>query len=210
MNQKVVLVSELTLHNLKSGDRDIDEKDFLDRVDILCSLGHMVMISNHHEYFRLMAYLSRLTKLKVGLLLGSPSLQDIFEEKHYEFLPGGILESFATLFSRKVKLFIYPTLQPDGSVYSCENFIIPDHLRPLFQYLVINNKIEDIHNYNKENMSMTTDSVLEKIKRGEPGWEKLVPENVAQIIKEKSLFGLPNEDNYVDTVKQIHQAVGNL
>ncbi len=207
---KVVLISELTLHNLKAGDRDIDEKDFLDRVDILCSLGHMVMISNHHEYYRLVAYLSRLTKLKSGLLLGSPNLQDIFEEKHYQFLQGGILESFATLFSRKVKLYIYPTLQPDGSVYSCENFRVPDHLRPLFQYLVVNDKIEDIRNYNIEHMHITTDSVLEMIKRGEPGWEKLVPENVAQMIKEKSLFGLPSEHNYVDTVKQIHQAVGNL
>jgi hypothetical protein len=207
---KVVLVSELTLHNLKGSARDIDEKDFLDRVDILCSLGHMVMISNHHEYFRLVAYLSRLTKLKAGLLLGSPSLQDIFDEKHYQFLPGGILESFATLFSRKVKLFIYPTLQADGTVYSCENFVVPDHLRPLFQYLVVNDKIEDIRNYNKDHMHITTDSVLEKIKRGEPGWEKLVPENVAAMIREKSLFGLPKDDNYADTVKQIHQAVGNL
>jgi hypothetical protein len=59
-------------------------------------------------------------------------------------------------------------------------------------------------------MHITTDLVLEMIKRGEPGWEKLVPENVAQMIKEKSLFGLPSEHNYVDTVKQIHQAVGNL
>ncbi len=59
-------------------------------------------------------------------------------------------------------------------------------------------------------MHITTDSVLEKIKRGEPGWETLVPENVAKIIKEKSLFGLPNEKNYVNTIKQIHQAVGNL
>ncbi|WP_149241543.1 TonB-dependent receptor [Dyadobacter sp. 32] len=207
---KVVLISELTLHNLKGASRDIDEKDFLDRVDILCSLGHMVMISNHHEYFRLVSYLSRLTKLKIGLLLGSPSLQDIFDEKHYQFLPGGILESFATLFSRKVKLFIYPTLQADGSVYSCENFIVPDQLRPLFQYLVINDKIEDIRNYNKDHMHITTDSVLDKIKRGEPGWEKLVPDNVAAMIKDKSLFGLPNDENYADTVKQIHQAVGNL
>ncbi|WP_025762789.1 hypothetical protein [Dyadobacter tibetensis] len=207
---KVVLVSELTLHNLKGSDRDIDEKDFLDRVDILCSLGHMVMISNYHEYYKLASFLSRLSKLKAGLLLGSPNLQDIFEEKHYEFLPGGILESFATLFSRKVKLFIYPTLQPDGSVYSCENFVVPEHLRPLFQYLVLNDKIEDIRNYNKDHMHITTDSVLEMIKRGEPGWDKLVPENVATMIKEKSLFGLPNDENYTDVVKQIHQAVGNL
>ncbi len=207
---KVVQVSELTLHNLKGADRDIDEKDFLDRVDILCSLGHVVMISNYHEYYKLAAYLSRLSKLKAGLLLGSPSLRSIFEEKHYEFLPGGILQSFATLFSKKVKLFIYPTLQDDGTVYSCQNFQLPENLRPLFQYLVLNDKIEDIRNYNLEHMNITTDSVLEKIKRGEPGWDQLVPEHVAKMIKEKSLFGLPNEENYRDVVKQIHQAVGNL
>jgi len=80
----------------------------------------------------------------------------------------------------------------------------------LFQYLIINNKIEDIINYNKEHMHITTDSVLEKIKRGEPGWEKLVPENVANIIKEKSLFGLPSEDTSINTVKSIHQVVGNV
>src|SRR5690606_13762647 len=114
---RVMFVSELTLHNLKSEKDNIDEKDFLDRVDILCSLGHNVMISNFHEYYRLVAYLSRLSKLKSGLLVGIPSLQTIFEEKHYTFLPGGILESFATLFSRNVKLFVYPTLREDGTIY---------------------------------------------------------------------------------------------
>ncbi|GAB2800106.1 hypothetical protein GCM10027275_52650 [Rhabdobacter roseus] len=207
---RVLLVSELTLHNLKADDREIDEKDFLDRVDILCSLGHTVMISSYHHYFRLVAYLSRLTRLKIGLLLGIPSLQDIFDEKHYEQLPSGILESFATLFSRKVKLFIYPTLQADDSIYNCENFTLPDHLRPLYQYLVLNDKIEDIRNYNVESMRWTTDQVLAKIKRGEPGWETLVPESVAQIIKERCLFGYPCDVHYPNVVNQIHQIVGNL
>lgn len=189
---KVVLVSELTLHNLQSdNDSGIDEKDFLDRVDILCSLGHMVMISNYHEYFRLVAYLSRLTRLKIGLLLGIPSLQAIFDESHYEFLPGGILESFATLFSRNVKLFIYPTMRQDNSIYTCENFEIPEHLRPLYQYLLTNDKIEDIRNYQLENLRWTTDEVLEMVQRGEQGWERHVPPQVAEIIQEKCLFGFP-------------------
>lgn len=190
-SSRVVLVSELTLHNLNTGEIDIDEKDFLDRVDILCSLGHMVMISNYHEYYRLMAYLSGLSKLKAGLLLGIPSLQAIFDERHYDFLPGGILESFATLFSRKVKLLIYPTLREDGTIYNCENFSLPDHLRPLYQYLIINDKIEDIRNYNVEHMKWTTDQVLAMVKSGEEGWEKLVPESVAEIIKDRCLFGFP-------------------
>lgn len=189
--ERVMFVSELTLHNLRSDKDNIDEKDFLDRVDILCSLGHNVMISNFHEYYRVVAYLSRLSKLKSGLLVGIPSLQTIFEEKHYTFLPGGILESFATLFSRNVKLFVYPTLQADGSVYNCENFALPENLQPLYQYLKVNDKIEDIRNYNLAYMKYTTDEVLSMVKEGAPGWEKLVPESVAEMIKEKCLFGFP-------------------
>ena len=189
---RVLMVSELTLRNLQSDEADnIDEKDFLDRVDILCSLGHMVMISNYQEYFRLVAYLSELTRLKIGLLLGIPSLQNIFEEKYYDFLRGGILESFATLFSRKVKLLIYPTLREDDTVYSLENFEVADNLKPLFQYLVINDKIEDIRDYKVEYMRYTTDQVLAMVKSGEPGWEALVPESAAMIIKDKCLFGFP-------------------
>ena len=46
---------------------EIDEKDFLDRVDILCSLGQTVLISNFHEYYKLVSYLSKITKLKMGV-----------------------------------------------------------------------------------------------------------------------------------------------
>lgn len=190
-SERVMFVSELTLHNLLSEKDDIDEKDFLDRVDILCSLGHNVMISNFHEYFRVVAYLAKMTKLKSGLLLGIPSLQTVFEEKHYTFLPGGILESFATLFSRNVKLYVYPTFKPDGSIYNCENFELPENLQPLFQYLILNDKIEDIRNYNTEYMRFSTDQVLKMVKEARPGWEKLVPENVAEMIKNKCLFGFP-------------------
>lgn len=191
--ERVMFVSELTLHNLKSDKDNIDEKDFLDRVDILCSLGHNVMISNYHEYYRLVAYLSRLSKLKSGLLVGIPSLQNIFDEKHYTFLPGGILESFATLFSRNVKLYVYPTLHDDLTVHNCENFVLPEHLQPLYQYLKANDKIEDIRDYNLEYMKYTTDQVLAMVKEGAPGWEALVPESVAEMIKDKCLFGYPCE-----------------
>lgn len=191
--ERVMFVSELTLHNLKSDRDNIDEKDFLDRVDILCSLGHNVMISNYHEYYRLVAYLSRLSKLKSGLLVGIPSLQNIFDEKHYTFLPGGILESFATLFSRNVKLYVYPTLRDDQTVHNCDNFDLPESLQPLYQYLKLNDKIENIRDYNLDYMRYTTDQVLAMVKEGAPGWENLVPYSVAEIIKEKCLFGFPCE-----------------
>src|SRR3569833_872631 len=61
----VMVVTELTLQSLKERDAgdtaEIDEKDFLERVDILCSLGKTVMISNFHEYYKLVAYISKIT-----------------------------------------------------------------------------------------------------------------------------------------------------
>src|SRR5882757_7743826 len=188
----VVVVTELTLQSLKERnadvDAEIDEKDFLDRVDILCALGQTVLISNFHEYYKLVSYLSKITKLKMGVVLGYPNLEYIFSEEHYQDLPGGILESFATLFSRKVKLFIYPTLR-DGVIMNCLRFYPPPHLIDLYRYLIDNNKIEDIRNYNENNLHVQTDIVLQLIKQGVEGWEQYVPTEVATMIKDRCLFG---------------------
>jgi hypothetical protein len=200
----VVVITELTLQALKERDADqtaeIDEKDFLDRVDILCSLGQTVMISNFHEYYKLVAFLSKITKLKMGVVLGYPNLEYIFSEAHYQDLPGGILESFATLFSRKVKLFVYPTFK-DGTIYNCLRFYPPPHLIDLYRYLIANNKIEDIRHYNEKNLHIQTDKVLQMIKHGEEGWEEYVPAEVAAMIKGRSLFGYlaPNTQVKNDT-----------
>jgi hypothetical protein len=190
--ENVVVITELTLQALKERDADhnaeIDEKDFLDRVDILCSLGQTVLISNFHEYYKLVSYLSKITKLKMGVVLGYPNLEYIFSEEHYQDLQGGILESFATLFSRKVKLFIYPTLR-DGVIQNCLRFYPPSHLIDLYRYLIANNKIEDIRHYNENNLGVHTDIVLNLIQQGAEGWEKYVPAEVATMIKERCLFG---------------------
>jgi hypothetical protein len=189
-----MVVCELTLQALKERNADesaeIDEKDFLDRVDILCSLGQAVLISNFHEYYKLVSYLSKITSLKMGVVLGYPNLEYIFGEEHYKDLPGGILESFATLFSRKVKLFIYPTLR-NGVIMNCLRFYPPPHLIDLYRYLIANNKIEDISNYNESNLHVQTDIVLQLITQGVTGWEQYVPNAVAAIIKERCLFGFP-------------------
>jgi len=134
------------------------------------------------------AYLSKITKLKMGMVLGFPNLEYIFSEDHYMDLPGGILESFATLFSRKVKLFIYPTLR-NGIIYNCLRFNPPPLLVDLYRYLIANNKIEDIRHYKESNLQVDTDKVLQLIKQGAEGWEEYVPPEVATMIKERCLFG---------------------
>jgi hypothetical protein len=206
----VIVITELTLQSLKERNADqtaeIDEKDFLDRVDILCSLGQTVLISDFHEYYKLVAYLSKITKLKLGVVLGYPNLEYIFSEEHYKDLPGGILESFATLFSRKVKLFIYPTLR-DGVIMNCLKFYPPPHLIDLYRYLIANNKIEDIRHYNENNLNVHTDKVLQLIKQGAEGWEEYVPAEVATMIKERCLFGYAC-DTSVDAGDMANAATG--
>lgn len=188
--EPIIELAELTLISLREENDEINEKDFLDRADILCATGKNVLISNYHEYYRLVTYLSQYSKLKIGIVLGMPSLSQIFNEKFYANLKGGILESFAQLFSRNVKLYIYPTLNKDFSpITSGRDYKLPANLIDLYEYLWVNDKIEDISNPNVENLGIYSDEVLKLIHDRNPSWEKYVPKHVAEAIKEKHLFG---------------------
>ncbi len=187
--QPVIQLAELTLANLQT-DSGIDEKDFLDRADLLCSMGMHVLISNYQEYYRLVAYLSNITRNKIGIVLGIFNLSDIFNEEYYKNLKGGILESFATLFSRNVKLFVYPTKLPGADkINTCKDFQLPPNLVDLYEYLLANDKLDDIKGANTKNLGIFSDQVIKMVKTGAPGWEDMVPEIVANAIKSKKLFG---------------------
>jgi hypothetical protein len=192
-DDKVVVLCELTLKNLQGGNEEINEKDFLDRVDILCSVGQTVMISNFHEYYKLISYLATFTKQRMALILGIPNLEYIFEEKHYTNIPGGILAAFSNLFGAKIKLYLHPMQDENGKIITSKEFTPPAHLKGLFQYLLDNDKFEDIKNYDKSLLKIHTDSVLKMIQNGESGWEEFVPASVATLIKENCLFGYPCE-----------------
>jgi hypothetical protein len=191
-DDKVCILSELTLRNLEDGAHRINEKDFLDRVDILCSLGQTVLISNFHEYFKLVAYLSQFTKLRMALIMGMPNLEYIFDEKHYTEVPGGIISAFANLFGLKIKLYLYPTLDEKGQLINLKTFKPETHLRGLMQYLMDNEKLADIKIYDEKLMSIRTDHVLDQIQKGPGEWENAVPESVVKQIKENALFGYQN------------------
>lgn len=189
----LVSLSELTLRNLSEGGDAIDEKDFLDRVDILCSLGQTVMISNFHEYYKLVEYLAKFTKKRMALIMGLPNMDYIFDEKHYKHLTGGILEAFATLFGPEIKLYIYPTVGDDGKVKTIANFETSKRLSHLFQYLLANDKLADVKEYDASLLHIYNDNVLSMIKNGEDGWESMVPPIVGKLIKQNNLFGFKSQ-----------------
>jgi hypothetical protein len=188
--EKIVVLTELTLNDLRNESQEIDEQDFLNRVDIICSLGQNVMISNYYEYYRLVAYISKHTKReKIGIILGIYNLKQIFSEEYYSHLRGGILEAFGVLFGHNVKFYVYPSKAPDGSLYSLDTFVVPAHLKGLYDFLIDNNHLEAIHGAKKNLLDTNPDQVLKLLQSGNPDWEKFVPFKVSKAIKERQCFG---------------------
>lgn len=184
------VIFELTLKDL-TADGKILDKDFVDRAELLGSLGYTVMISNYLKHYKMVDYLASITKEnRMGLILGVYNLHTIFDERYYDNLPGGLLEAFGRGFGHNVKMFVYPAINVDsGELYNLENFKIPDHLNGLLSFLKDNNKMEAIHEYDKNLLHIMSDDVLSKIKAGGLSWEEDVPFEVVKAIKFYELFG---------------------
>ncbi len=186
---QTLVLTELTLNDLRSDSEHIDFQDFLSRAEILCSLGLNVMVSNYHEYHRLVGYLSQQTRKKIGIVMGMGSLENICQEKHYTDLKGGVLEAFSRLFINDLHLYVYPYQKPDGNLQQVANFRLSPHLQDLLKFLVFNGKITDIQKYNPDILHIYSDKVLAKIQSGDPTWEAEVPPEVSEKIKSDRLFG---------------------
>lgn len=185
--KRIKVLFELTLKDL-SADGTIRDKDFLDRVDILCSLGHSVMISNYVKYYKVVEYLSQFARgKKIGVILGISNLLTVFDESYYNNLAGGLFEAFGKGFGTNMKLYVYPA-NIKGTLTSSESMDISEGLKGIMTYLRDNNKLQDIKNANIDLLNIFSDRVLEMIRKGEEGWEELVPEKVAEAIKRLELF----------------------
>ncbi|MBV9868610.1 MAG: hypothetical protein JO316_24915 [Abitibacteriaceae bacterium] len=185
----VIALTEITMSNLLATG-EIDYSDFLARADILAASGATVLISNYSEYYRLAAYLRLHTTKMIGITMGIPSLRELFDEKYYDHLEGGILESFGRLFKHDTKLYIYP--QKDkitGQLVNVQKLKVAPHLHNLYEHLVENGNIESIDFYNKDYLDIWSRDVLAKIRDNDPSWETMVPPEVAHTIKERSYFG---------------------
>jgi len=190
--ESTVVLMEMTLKNLSSEGGAIDHKDFLDRVDILGTLGRTVLISNYGEFYRLAGYLFRYTKKMIGIAMGVPTLREIFQEKYYANLEGGILESFGRLFKNDLRLYVYPLRdEATGALITAGNLRVAPNLRHLYAYLTENLFIQSIRDFDEACLPIFSRDVLTKIRASDPGWEAMVPPQVAHIIKERGYFGCP-------------------
>ena len=187
--EKTQVVFEITLSNLRASGGEIDEQDFMDRARLLCSLGQTVLISNFQEYYKLVEYFNLYSKNRMGLAMGINNLIDIFDEKYYRHLSGGILEAFGKLFYKDLKVYLYPMLNENKTMTTSDDLKVHPRMKELYKYFKFNGKLVDIKNYDPEILNIFSRTVLKMISKDEEGWEEMLPEGVADIIKEQKLFG---------------------
>jgi hypothetical protein len=190
---EVVELMEITMKNLMS-DGNLDLRDFLARAEVLAAAGKTVLISDYFEYYRLANYLRRYTHKPVAITLGAGSVLDLFDEKYYTDLEGGILESFGRLFKNDTRLYVYPYRDPKtGELYTVENLEVAKELRKLYGYLVDRGCIQPLTGYDAELLHIFSRDVARRIQTGEPGWEQDVPSEIAEVITRRGFFGYRRE-----------------
>jgi len=186
---KTQVIFEITLSNLTSEGK-INERDFLDRAELLCSLGQNVMITSFQQYFKLVEYFSEFTKERMGLTMGGQNLIELFEEKYYRNLSGGILEAFGKLFYRDLKVYTYPYHDTESDEYiTIENLQVHPRMKELYKFFKKNGKLVNIDDFDKDILDIFSRTILKMILNGETGWEEMLPPGIADTIKQKRLFG---------------------
>jgi hypothetical protein len=188
--KQVLTLTEITMRNLLAGGGDVDRRDFLARAELLAACGMTVLITDYFDYYRLAAYLSGRTSERIGIVMGVPSLIDLFDEKNHAQLPGGILESFGRLFKNDLKLYVYPLqVSPEDELRTVNNISVQPELQPLYDYLAGRGSFVHLDNYRPEFLPIFSRDVLRRIAANDDSWEKMVPTDVADLIKRRAFFG---------------------
>ena len=191
----VFFLTEITLNNLQA-DGKIQERDFLDRAEMLCALGQTVIISNYDQHKKLIAYFSDYRVQRIGIAMGVRKLRHIVLDT-YQHNQGNLLSSFGEIFLKNVRFYIHPALPAAGEIaldetlMTSRNMDIPMDIHFLYDYLLENKNIVDITAFNRNFLDVYHKDVLKMIQNDTPGWALKVPDAVAELIREKGLFSHP-------------------
>jgi hypothetical protein len=185
----VLEIMEITMNNLR--DRGTaEDADFLARVDLITTLGKMVLVSDIGAFHSLGEYLADRKVDATGLVLGVPLLRELFNESHYHQLDGGILEAFGRLFTHRVRLYVHPTRDViTGQIVTADTMQVTPHLTHLLEHLRVNGLILPLACDPDQLRTYSSEEVRSRICAGDPSWRELVPPPVAEAIDRNGYFG---------------------
>lgn len=180
-------MAEITMADIAK-DKEEGDATFLARVELLAALGYNVLVSDYFRFFRLRSWIRRYTKNNIGIVLSVHDFNQLFDVRFYEGLEGGLLEAMGKLFSDNTYVYVYPG-KTGGQLITLDNVRVPDNARNLLQHLTTNRAMVPARYYKEEHLDILPATTLELIAKGDKGWEDNVPDVVAEIIKEKQIFG---------------------
>ncbi len=183
--KNILVLPEITMSQLIERG-EVDNEDFLARVELLSTLGHNVLISNSESYAELNVYLTKLSKKHIAFVMATYNLEDFFRREASE----NTLHKIAALFEPHTKVYVYPSIDDETKeLRTISNMALKDEFLFALLYLTENKYIEDITDYNKDVIHIWSRTVLRMIQNGDEGWETMVPKSVAKTVKAKCLFG---------------------
>ena len=168
---------------------ELDNEDFLARVDLLSALGHKVMISNKKSFHDLNTYLMELTSGDIGFVVGIYNLEALFNEENYKDDKYGALKLIGTLFSKQTKLYVYPAEKNGKGIVHSADTRISKSLILLRELLIEGKKIVDLKSYHPDHFNIWSRDVVKMIENGEDSWQDMVPQLVADTVINRNLFG---------------------
>jgi hypothetical protein len=187
--ENAYIMTEITLDYLKDSNGSIDDKDFLDRTELICALGYKVLVSNCSNHQKLINYLGDYKIKNLGLVIGARELLEIINDKYYNNQDGRLLVAFGELFTRNIKIYVYPALQEDGeTIMNSANLPVPEGIKFLYKHLTDCDQIVDIEDYESEMLYIDPTIVYDNISKGNDGWQNKVPVELVDLILEKRLF----------------------
>lgn len=172
-------ILEITMHNLLASGAEVPDSDFLARADVLQALGKNVLISKYPEFHRVSSYLARHTQCPIGIVLGLPLFQELFNERWCSELEGGLLEAFGRLFKNQVRVYVYPMGNPmTGKIVGVNDASVTPAQKHLLRYLIETQSVRALEEPKKDYLFHTSAEVRNMIHSRDPDWQSLVPDIV--------------------------------
>jgi hypothetical protein len=186
---QIVELMEITMRNLLVAG-EVDLNDFLARADLLAAAGKTVLISDYYEYYRLAAWLARYTTEPIALTMGTPSVEELFSHERYANLEGGILEGFGKLFTKDLRIYVYPYQDPvTKALRKVDNAAITAEMSSLYRHIVEGGRLKQLEDYDESALHIFSRDVLKRIKAEDNSWVSMVPPEIAEMIKQQHFFG---------------------
>jgi len=171
-------------------DEQLDEKDFLNRVELLNMVGQNVMVSNFYRYFKLVDYFAQFKMNKLRIVVGLPTFDKILDSNQYTDMRGGLLEAMGTLFQTNVKMYLYPyTDMNTGEVIYPDDNHFEGEYKLLWLYLIATRQIIVLKGIPAYRLRITSGYIDSLIENADESLKDYVPEKVYNYISENKLFG---------------------